>query len=333
MGVTQRQLARDLGLSLACVSMALADNPAISAATRLRVKTHAEAAGYRADPFVSEGMSRISRRTVFREVLHVIGDVPLDRQGPRALLWESLNRRAEHLGYHVDYRCLNLTNPDAIARWHRVAHSRGVRGVFIYPLSQVYASIKLKWSRHVWVAIGDSLRYPDLHRSGRDYVRDTRRALTYLGQRGCRRIGFANFWDHEARVGYPLLQASALQNQLQGGVLKRPFHDITSADQSELLVWSRKERLDGMVLGFDGDHISKNLRAWLKDHPHAFLAAPDQNGPAPAFWPNYEMIGQEAVNLMHRMIASNGFGIPVYEQTVLSTSRWLGETGIPEPLV
>ncbi len=325
MAVTQRLLASELGLSVACVSMALADNPTISEETRRRVQEHAKACGYRPDPLVSEGMSRISRGSGYRETLHVIADIPLRQHLSLTVLWESLNHRAEHLGYRLEYRCLDMTNRDEIGRWEKVARNRGVRGVLIYPLSHAYNSIDLPWDRHVWVAIGDSLRYPSLHRSGRDYMRDALTALAYLQQRGCRRIGFSNFGDHEARVGYPLVQAAALQNHLHDGVLRHPFKTITSSDQSEVLVWLKKERVDGLVLGFDGDYISRELKTWLDAHSHVFLASPHPMPEGPAFWPNYEMMGHEAINLMHRMLCSNGFGIPEFKQTVLSTSAWKGD--------
>jgi hypothetical protein len=162
-------------------------------------------------------------------------------------------------------------------------------------------------------------------------MRDTFAVIDYLNQCGCRRVGFSNFGDHEARVGYPLMQVSALQNHLQGDALKQPFKIIRSSDQSEILAWLDEEQVDGLVLGFAGEYITEKLQGWLDRHPHAFLACTHPQFEGPAFWPNYEMMGHEAINLMHRMLCSDGFGIPVYKQTVLATSEWKGAAIQPTP--
>jgi LacI family transcriptional regulator len=55
---TQRELAKKLGLSQACISKALRDLPGISEQTRLRVLDAASALGYRPDPVLSALVSR-----------------------------------------------------------------------------------------------------------------------------------------------------------------------------------------------------------------------------------------------------------------------------------
>jgi LacI family transcriptional regulator len=327
--MTQKQLAKELGLSTACVSMALAGNPLVAAATRLRVTQYAESVGYRPDPLISEGMSRISRRAEFRETIHVVGDLPLEQQILRPALWESLNEWARRLGYNLAYRCVDLADDEMIRRWARSARNQGVRGVFIYPLSHVYTRVNMPWDRHLWVAIGDSLRTPHLNRSGRDYIHDIRRAVIHLEQCGCKRIGFSGFEYHEARVGYPLVQAAAIQDHLHGVPGRRSFQTILSQDQAEVLSWIKDQRIDGLILGFDGAYLSKKLRAWLKNHPHVYLAT-EIIDRKPAFWPSYELMGQSAVNLMHRMIIKNIVGIPDHAQSVLSTSQWLGSSPLLE---
>lgn len=56
--VTMRDIAAELGITAAAVSMALRQDPRISAATRERVRAVAERLGYRPDPLVSVLMAQ-----------------------------------------------------------------------------------------------------------------------------------------------------------------------------------------------------------------------------------------------------------------------------------
>jgi DNA-binding LacI/PurR family transcriptional regulator len=126
-GVTQRQLAEQLGFSPSTVSRALADDPRISDATRSRVKEAAARRGYRPNRLA----------TSFRKgSTHTIGLIVLDISYP---LYSSLARAVEDCAYEQGYNiilCDSDGTPEKEALYLEVLQSKQVDGILMTPLGE-----------------------------------------------------------------------------------------------------------------------------------------------------------------------------------------------------
>lgn len=129
--VGQRDIARECGVDVSTVSLALSGHPRIPEATQARVRAVAERLGYRPDPaLASIAASRWQgRRSVAGTMLAFLVD---DRKNPEPelKLYEAgIRRQAELLGYGVT--CFSWRDFRGVEGFWRVVRSRGIRGVVV----------------------------------------------------------------------------------------------------------------------------------------------------------------------------------------------------------
>jgi LacI family transcriptional regulator len=129
--ISQRDLARELGVDTSTVSLALRGHPRISAETVARVQAAAERMGYRPDPaLASIAASRWQgRRSDTGVVLAFLIDSRSDTEVELKLYEEGIRRQAELLGYGVTVFYWDEF-PSVSAFW-RVVQTRGIRGVLV----------------------------------------------------------------------------------------------------------------------------------------------------------------------------------------------------------
>ncbi len=122
--VTLQDIAKEVGLTVAAVSMALRDHRRIPERTRERVRRAAAELGYRPDPLVS-GLARYRRRAT-ADAGAVIAVVETHRDTRPAEL-EPLRELATGMGYRLDrFRLVDYPSQRALAR---VLQARGIVGV------------------------------------------------------------------------------------------------------------------------------------------------------------------------------------------------------------
>jgi|GEM_PF-1828591 len=138
--VTQRDIAKRVGVDVSTVSLALNGHPRLSEATRLKVLEAAEALGYRPDPALSSIASTRwrGRRSQSGMMLALLID---SRDRNEAELMEytaGIQKQAGLLGYGVT----TVAHDDfgSPASFWRVMRTRGIRGVVVgqsrYPLDE-----------------------------------------------------------------------------------------------------------------------------------------------------------------------------------------------------
>jgi DNA-binding LacI/PurR family transcriptional regulator len=129
--ISQRDIARELGVDTSTVSLALRGHPRISAKTVQRVQETAERMGYRPDPaLASIAASRWQgRRSVNGVVLAFLVDSRSDSEVELKLYEEGIRRQAELLGYGMTTFYWDEF-PSVGAFW-RVVQTRGIRGVLV----------------------------------------------------------------------------------------------------------------------------------------------------------------------------------------------------------
>lgn len=127
MAITAKELARQLGLSEAAVSLALNHKPGVSTATRKRVLTAAEEQGYdfsRLKPVQPGGNSGSICFVIYRKHGAVVADTPFFAQ-----LTEGVGEACKELPYYLNIQYLHEEDDVAglLALWKRT----GCRGLIL----------------------------------------------------------------------------------------------------------------------------------------------------------------------------------------------------------
>ena len=192
---TLQDVARKARVHRSTVSLALRNCSRISAETRNRVQTIAKELGYHANPLVTALMrSRRHGHTIKNVVLAYVtnhstryGWRPPHHDRPD--YFPGACARAEELGYKLEH--FWLAEPGmSPARFADILTNRGIHGILIGRLPFGTGEITLPWERFSAVALGLTLRKPELHRVAEDGFESAARAIRHCLTAGHRRIGF-----------------------------------------------------------------------------------------------------------------------------------------------
>ncbi|HEY9248452.1 MAG TPA: LacI family DNA-binding transcriptional regulator [Rariglobus sp.] len=326
MNVSLREIAVRLGLSASTISRALHRDPRVRPATALRIMAALKAQGYQLDPVVSAGMSKIRQKQFYRETLVWCGDAPRERMPWLAPLFQAMEDYGARLGYGFEYSHFRRATPRELARMASIWRARGIRGVLLGPFIEGHVELPFPWDGLAWVTIGHALAVPVLHSVGRDYATDIDTALDWLRSRGCHRPCHVL----DAGVGHlfrrPLLEGALFHYHGAGSRLKEPFYELDAARPEHFEAWFKANRPDGVILPRSLREPLRQMTAVLDGLPRVLLSTPDRVEPAGTafFTARYEVIGQAAVNLLHRLLSNREFGLPAYRQTVALSSVWSG---------
>lgn len=320
-----RELARDLGLSAATVSLALRSDARITPETTARVKALAASRGYHADPVVAEGLSRARRHDFYRETVGWLLDRPQREQPWFEKLFSAAAESGRRLGYEIEYFAVDFSDEAALQRMARICKARGIRGLLLGPLEHAVTDPALPWQDFSWVTIGQSLTSPALHRVGRDYDKDIDCAVAYLRRRGCKRPAFLvdNTMDH--LMGLPLLRAALVYYHKQAIKMPEPFYNVEmGARPSAFARWVKQNQPDGLVVGMSFMERADTLHQVIAHLPQVELSPlgsallADQ----PKFVRDYSSMGHSAIGLLHRLIINEETGVLRNTQTVVVSSVW-----------
>lgn len=317
-----RQIAARLGLSASTVSRALHEDPRVRRATIERVQVALKLAGYQLDPVVSAGMSKIRQRRFYRETLVWCGDCPRETMPWLASFFQAVEDYGARLGYAVEYFHFKRGTPRELARLVSIWRARGIRGVLLGPFRTGWSGLVFPWEGFGWVSIGHAVDAPTLHSVGRDYATDIKTGLDWLAAQGSRRPCFVQDPEVAHLFRRPMLEAALLHWHGVHPRPREPFYEIDPQDPEAFRRWYRANRPDGVILP---RVLGKSLHCMtevLRHLPQVYLSTPEA-GEGAHFRVRYEVIGQAAVNLLHRLLINREFGLPAYKQTVALNSTLL----------
>jgi DNA-binding LacI/PurR family transcriptional regulator len=198
--ITQKEVAKEAGVSHVTVSLALRGHRGIPASTRERIEAIAGRMGYTPDPMLKALSSyrRSQKPPAFQATLGWINTWP---QAPEVgisedfqLYFQSAKARAKELGFGVDV--FNLADYGFGRRAIQlVLASRNISGLLVGPLQNPLAHIDLDWSRYSAVRIGYSMLDTVLHTVMNSQYRSAYMAVENLFRLGYRRVGYASHND------------------------------------------------------------------------------------------------------------------------------------------
>jgi len=323
--ISQRRLADMLGLSVATISRALHQDPRVHPQTRDRVQALLKKQGYQLDPVVSAGMSKIRRHDFHRETIAWCHDLPRERMPWLKELFASAETYGNRLGYKIEHFHFDSPTPKRLARLQKIWTARGIRGVLLGPLGGACRELVFpSWEGFTWVAVGNTFKHPDLHSVGRDYHADIQSAIAWLQASGSRRPGFLLDTNIHAFFRQPMVESALAHYHRQGASLaETPYYEFTEGSPDTFAEWMEKQRPDGIVLTAAlGPKLARFERS-IKTLPAALLSPPSRRPRKQElyFTARYDVIGQAAVNMLHRLLGNRESGLPGYKQSVLLSSR------------
>jgi len=324
--ISQRQIAKELGLSVASVSRALHDAPGVSAATSRRVKQALKKHGYELDPLLSSGLSKVRRGEVHYQTIAWCSDIDHAEMPLLGDLYASAESFASKIGYKIEHFHFGGSYANKLDRLSSVWVARGIRGVLLGPMHKQHRELPFPWDSPelAWVCIGDTFRHPDLHCVRRDTRADLEFGIRWLLEKGAKRPCLLLEPERYYLFEDDFLDAALRFHHEQGNPGKEPpYFEITPGRSVALESWLKRHRPDGLILpGRLSDPVERQLSR-LGSLPRVRLSPDPARAPLENqldFTAHYEALGSVAVSTLNRLIRNQVTGIPEARQSVLINS-------------
>jgi LacI family transcriptional regulator len=199
---SQRDIAKELGVSHVTVSMALRNNPRISERVRGEIREFADRMGYKPDPMLSALSSYRLEKTP--QGIHS-SIAWLDFRPASACFscskelvsyWDGAYAAAEKAGYRLEK--FPVTADISPKRLNDILTTRGVRGILLPPQQNLSEQWKeFPWSSYSVVRFSRAFNLPNARLVTADEVANTMLAFEEIQKRGYHRIGLVT---EDARI-------------------------------------------------------------------------------------------------------------------------------------
>lgn len=326
---TVRSLAQQIGVSQTTISLALRDDPRVTAATKARVRKAAENAGYRLNPAVQSVMSalRRSRQASFRGSLLAVNYSP--EEAPRMLQYhqEILSggvARARELGYSLEHTWVG-PGTMSLKRLQSVLLARSVKGLIVMPFAGLQDFSELDWNGLAAVVMDYCLSQPVLHTVLPDHHSSLLQAMEQLRHAGYRRPGLVLDAERDARLKHKW--SAGFASAFREPHHKPPVPMLIAAPitRSRFLAWFHAHRPDVIV-----GHLQREITEWLssvsvripQDVGFLHLNWTERSGPCAAVDQQPSLLGAAAVETVIAQITRNEHGIPSNANTLTISGRW-----------
>lgn len=326
-----RDVAQKAGVSHTTASLALRNDPRISAPTHHKVVQAALKLDYRRHAVVSDLMAQLRTLKVKTDTatLGFITAWPTRdswRQSPnQRRFFEGVQARASELGYKVEEFWLREPGMTS-KRMSRILHARGIRGLILQSLPKAHGHLSLEWEHFAAVAKGLTIDRPRLHRVISSHFEDMRLVGHHLKRLGYRRLGLVLETKLDERVDHAWLAAYLLHQHNLLPCDRVPALIVETDQQAEKFgLWVAQHSPD--VILYSG----LPLLDWIKD---LGLRVPEDIGVVHLDWSeevkplagidaDSEMQGEAAVDMLVGQLHANEYGVPAREKIVAVSGRWV----------
>jgi DNA-binding LacI/PurR family transcriptional regulator len=343
-GVTMKSIAALAGVTQATVSLCLANNPRIPAATRERIQAIARRCGYQPNPYVSTLMRirRQGRELRDQPVLALVcaqrtesgwrdHPAPTIRQMRAGAMARATLRgyRAQEFWLHRD----GMSN----ARFSEMLHARGIRGVLIGPLAEGDPTPALTWDYFSAVCLSVPLPSLTVTTVCNDHYFSSLMAVRECHRRGYRRPGLLLHRIHRLRFQGRWEAGVLVSGRMLPGLKPTAIHYVDDwAKNASILAWMRREKPD-VIITPSAEVLKGTLEEAGCRVPHdiglALLACPRPGDPNAGVFQNGELIGALAVDALISMVERNERGLSGQATTLMVEGKWNeGRTLRPVPV-
>ncbi len=336
--VTMKDIAREVGVTAAAVSLALKNHPSISESRRAQIRAAADRLGYRPNAMAT-ALARHrhqSRAQPVQAALAFINAYPdpakLHAQPSFSNCWRGATMAAEKFGYRLEEFPVNEKQP--LKRLERIFLARNIRGIILAPLPP--GECRVDWQAFAWekfsaVRCGFREQAPPLHYVTSAQATNTMLAFERMREHGYTRIGFVGYWDKARMFG-----AGFLWSQYGPSIGSRvaPFFflkDIAETDQQERFErWLEKAKPDGILT--DSIAVRTMLEKAGRRVPEDIGLAGTNVRDMPldaGIEQNPEEIGRITILVAVSLIHDASLGIPEYMREILVRGKWVDGKSLP----
>jgi LacI family transcriptional regulator len=318
-----REVAAAAKVCVMTVSLALRDNPRISAATRDRIKRLAAELGYHPDPELSRLMNhlRASRTARGKIGVALIDFYPTSgfvENVFNAKLRVGAERRAEELGFSIttmhaaDYK-QNLQNLVKVIR------TRGLEGALLFPsLTPIELDTSVSWNGVSVVAMSKSILTPRFHCVVPNQFGNTMRLLEALHANGRGRICavFDEMFDERTAHNFtaavnwrPAGRATLIVPQAASASVRAELAARWLAEQRPDAVFAQSDAVTAAIPQLRRVRPRMNFQVIsLGAHNSAGFSYLDERA---------DLVGAAAIDLLGGMMYYHETGIPAHPRTTL----------------
>ena len=318
--VTQRDVAREAGVSVGTVCLALRDDRRITAAVRQRVAEAAKALGYVRDPMLAS-LSAYRHKSAAdpagRLRIAYLCPVEFKDKGDDNTILRGLRERANELGYGLE-TFFWQRSPEDLARKLRMCRARGIRGIIVQARGDSVGGWPVHLSGFAVVLIGGDPG--DVYRSVvAAYFENARRATAHLLDAGYRRVGLllpvstpAHVLDRY-RTGYLVAAGLGAMNGNTSAITELGRRIFLGGKPADVERWIREERLGAVLLGGAGTSFLPFFERLRTESGGTFgYAILDKKDPESDQVTGMRLarsrIGAEAANTLDAFLAQNRVG-------------------------
>lgn len=332
--VSLQTVAAKAGVHRSTASLALRNSSRISPAVRERVQRVALELGYRANPLVTALMcSRRQRRATGQVVLAYVtchdtrnGWRPPHHDRPD--YFPGAEARARELGYKLEDFWLREPGMTP-RRFAEILLSRGIHGLLIGRLPFGASEMELPWEHFSAVALGLTLRNPDLHRVSEDAFASAARAIDHCIARGHRRIGFVIPEPNDS----PNMADRWLGAYWRHQMMSAPEHHLPVCDYrppaefpEHFLAWFEKNRPDVILSAVAHPMVEllrKKGRRFSRGVEVVLLVNDKLEQGYAGIHLSPKVVGSLAVDMVVGMMHRGETGLPAEPHHVLVPGKWI----------
>lgn len=338
-----RDIALKAGVSVASVSLALRNDPSVSAPVRARIKEAAKEMGYRPNPLLSayQASIRSRRPAMFRATLGWIND-HADQNAWRKPWMQPIRdgalARAQELGYELDemwFPEIRSETPEESARKiQKTLRARGIVAVILPSLERGHHAVH-PWEGFTVVCIGDhrlllkqSTFQPQAihehHRVNSNDLYNIQLAFGKLSDHGRERIGLvvARHADNETSYAFT---SGFLRAQMDLPARRRvPI--LFSIEIPDVTAWAKKHKPDAVIC-IHADVPEGVKRAGFKVPQEVVVAHMNLAADVPALVGidrRMDLLGSAAVDMLTAHLIRNENGVPPYAKAMSIEGVWVG---------
>jgi DNA-binding LacI/PurR family transcriptional regulator len=340
--ITLRDVARQLGVSHATVSLSLRNHPRISVARRQEVLRVVKEMGYVPDPLFSQVAAYRQNRQpakIHSSIAWVNHwDQPerlIGRHKEFASYWKGASEAALERGYRVDE--IRWPADCSARRFEQILFARGIRGMLIPPHPTPPDWDGFDWNKFSIIRFGLSVQTPDSNIVTSDQYRAMMMAITKIHGYGYRRIGLVVGSNYDLRLGGAYQSGFQwAQHVLQLEV--KPPALVVRAEETEPFPEAEKRALKQWLTRHHPDAILTSeirLPALIRElgqriPEEVAVAGTSCDVPVEAgINQNSEAIGRIAVEMLLKQINFNECGEPAAPCRMLIESFWQDGRSLP----
>jgi LacI family transcriptional regulator/LacI family repressor for deo operon, udp, cdd, tsx, nupC, and nupG len=326
--VTQKDVARRVGVDRSTVSLVLSNHPSIPPVTRDAVLAACRDLGYEPDPFLSQLAAYRSqnRSATYRGVLAWLVNVSSWNN------WREIPQYAEYFGgakeragdFGYDLEPFELGGAISGKRLVTILKARNVSGLLLCPQPRDTSQINdFPFENFSCVAMGFSLVSPRLHVVTSHQLHAALRCVQNACADGYRRVGFAIPPFHDRRVDHNYIAGYFLgMDQAGFKPLSRFGEDVSKPEK--FLRWLATTRADAVLCShYSFQSMKQAVRTQGKFDPAFYCPSlPSRDSDFPGIYEDSTTLGAKAMDQLVGMIRRGEKGVPLHPVTTLIEGEW-----------